>query len=103
MKLVYIVPTLKDIGPTRQLRALVSSLKQENYSITIITFRKENDNELIDVFQKIGIDIYQLSRTKTSLLKNILKTRKLLTKISPEVVHSHLFYRFSFIFFNGEI
>ena len=36
MKLVYIVPTLKDIGPTRQLRALVL-LKQENYSITIIT------------------------------------------------------------------
>lgn len=93
MVIIFVVPTLKNIGPTRQLKMLIQGLAEANHKIHIVTFpREESENELKEYFNQINVNIISFKRTKLSLLKNVLQLKKLVQQLKSDIVHSHLFY-----------
>ncbi len=93
MIIVFLTPSLKNIGPTRQLMMLVQALLKKKYEVHIVTFpRSLVDNEKKNDFTRLGAKVHELYRSKTSMLKNILQLKNLINNLEADVVHSHLFY-----------
>lgn len=93
MIIVFLTPSLKNIGPTRQLMMLAQGALKIGHEVHIVTFpRSELDNEKKDDFINLGAKVYEFSRSKFSILKNMLQLRKLISNMEVDIVYSHLFY-----------
>lgn len=72
MIIVFVVPSIKNIGPTNQLLILIEGLLNKYACVHVVTFtRHASDNELLPHFPKLGVIVYEFKRSKLSLLKNI--------------------------------
>lgn len=87
MKIVMIITGLGMGGAEMQVCSLANALADLNHDITIISLVN-----IQEVFPNEKVKVITLSMDKTILgfIKAYIKTRKLIKKIKPDVVHSHM-------------
>ncbi|UFK94537.1 glycosyltransferase family 4 protein [Providencia rettgeri] len=79
MKLIYIIPSLENVGPTNVVLTLVKQLSINN-KITIISFR----NGILEEEFKKYCNVF--------ITKNPITIFKLITNSGNSIIHSHGFY-----------
>lgn len=88
-KILYIVSTLGNTGPTNQLYGLIKNLNKEKFSINILTLSSEPQDTRICDFKKLNITINSLNLSRMQMLiygKN--KLIKKVIKINPDIIHT---------------
>lgn len=96
MKIVHVIPSLKKPGGAESFCVnLAIALSKLNYEVIIITLYKEI-NFYKEKLQKNKIAYYCLNKHKGLDIINSVKLRKLIKKIQPDIIHSHLSTYLSF-------
>ena len=85
MKILYLLPLLKNTGPSNVVVSLVNGMKNTNHKIIICTFLGVEDNYQ-DIFSNSNITIIELSGFN---LKSLVALWKLIKKEKVDVLHSH--------------
>lgn len=90
-KILYIVSTLRDSGPTNQLFYLIDNLR-DKFSATIITLSPEPEDSELSRFNELDIEYRTLglSRLKGALL-GPSKLRSVISRHEPDIIHSQGF------------
>ncbi len=92
INLVYLVPSLKNVGPTQQLYYIIKFLDRKIFNITLITFSNKNFDEELQKFEKLNLKIIQLNmHSFYGLLFGFVKIKYVLKEVNPDIVHTHLF------------
>lgn len=92
-KIVYLASTLSKTGPINVLYNLIKYLDKNKFDITVITLSPENSiHSRFQNFIDLGIEVksLNLSRLKGYLYGGF-KLKKIIDKISPDIVHSQCF------------
>lgn len=88
IKILYIVSTLEDNGPTRQLFYIVENLNAKLFDVLIVTMSPEPEKSLANWFKDKGIRLVSLGNTRvTGFFKNPSQIRKIIKKEQPDIVH----------------
>lgn len=85
-QLVHIISGDLWAGAEVQVFNLVVALYRQNLPVYVILF---NHGELEERLQEIGISINVIDETKYNILSLCKRTRQVLRKINPRVIHSH--------------
>jgi len=92
IRIVYIVSTLERCGPTNQLFYIIKYLDRNKFEPHIITLSPELRNSNWAEFESMGVYMYSLNLSR---FKGVLYAKKslrhLFAKISPNLIHTHLF------------
>lgn len=90
MKILFIVSTLENTGPTNQLLNLLKELNNyNNVIIEIVTLSKEKNNSRYKEFFHLGIKITCLNVTNLNFFFNSReKLKKLISRYEPNIIHS---------------
>ncbi len=89
IKILYIVSTLKNTGPTNQLLGLVSNLPKDKYQIKILTLSPEPKESKWQSFVDIGVEMESLSMGHFSgYYMGISKVKKEVCNYKPDIIHS---------------
>lgn len=88
MKILYIVSTLKKVGPTSQLLNIVSNLS-EDFCPVILTLSAESADSRYSDFIASGIEIVSLNLSRLSgFFWAKRKIEEVIKDIKPDVIHS---------------
>lgn len=89
MKILYIVSTLANSGPTNQLYNIVTNLNRDIYEPSILTLSPERtDTQILDFLNAgITVESLNLSRVK-GIYRAPLDLKEKLKQINPSVVHT---------------
>ncbi|WP_019571816.1 glycosyltransferase family 4 protein [Thioalkalivibrio sp. ALMg3] len=90
MKILYVVSTLANTGPTNQLYSLVRKLNRDVYSPSLLTLSPEPEtNSAWSRFEGLEVEMgsLRLSRLEGLLLARS-RVRELMEKIKPDIVHT---------------
>jgi len=87
-KVLYIVSTLRDSGPTNQLYYLIDNLDEE-FDATILTLSPEPEDSELPRFQGLDVEYTTLglSRLKGAIF-GPSKLRSIVNQIDPDVIHT---------------
>lgn len=88
-KILYVVSTLRQSGPTNQLKGIISNLDKSKYEAQVLTLSPEPKNTRLNDFIHLGIEVesLDLSRFQFQLNgKQLLK--KYMDKYNPDIVHT---------------
>jgi glycosyltransferase involved in cell wall biosynthesis len=85
MKILYLLPLLKNTGPANVVVSLVNGMKSTNNKIIICTFLGVEDN-YEDVFSNSNVSIIKLNGFN---FKSLISLWKLVKKEKVDVLHSH--------------
>lgn len=92
IKLLYLVPSLKKVGPTNQLYYMIQSLDRNIFDVSIITFSKKYNDDEYKKFMNLNINIIQLNMSSIyGILFGFIKIKNIVKKINPDIIHTHLF------------
>ena len=88
-KVAYIVSTLDNKGPTKQLFNLITNLDRTRYYPYIITLSSEPSSSLMNLFldANIYVDSLKLSRIQ-GLFLSVQKLKSKLNRIQPDMIHT---------------
>lgn len=95
MNIIHILPTLQGGGIMNFLYSLTPEQVNLGNKVSIIVTDKEFKNysdERADLLRKMGVDVYFLNRiisNKISTISTIVKCRKLINKLKPDIVNTH--------------
>lgn len=85
----YIVSRLGASGPTKQLSYIIDGLDFSEFSVSIITLSKENNQSLKSEFSDYPIEYYCLnSRSSSNPFRVYLSLQKLVNQLQLDVLHS---------------
>lgn len=88
-KILYIVSTLGNTGPTNQLFNLVKYLLQKKFEPYLITLSSESKDSRWSDFSDIGVNLYSLSLSRIQgLIFAEKKLKKLIQEIRPDIIHT---------------
>lgn len=88
-KILYIVSTLGNTGPTNQLFNLVKYLSQKKFEPYLITLSSESKDSRWSDFSDIGVNLYSLSLSRIQgLIFAEKKLKKLIQEIRPDIIHT---------------
>lgn len=88
-KILYLLSTLRQSGPTNQLYNLISCLN-DNFRVAILTLSTTKEVSNSSRFEEMGVDISTLDVSrKETLTKGRKKLANRLNSIHPDIVHSH--------------
>jgi len=89
LKVVFVVSTLGQTGPTRQLLNIIKYLNSDRIRATIVTLSHEPIKTLKPEFDALDVQIYTLGLCRiTGLLLGRYELRKLLSRVRPHIIHS---------------
>lgn len=92
MKIVQVITELRSAGAERIVLELTKGLVKRGHEVHVISLLPTSyESNIVCELQKINIPIYSL-RLKKYTLWRIFGLRKLLKKIAPDIVHSHLIH-----------
>jgi len=92
LTVLYIVSTLGQTGPTRQLLNLIRHIDRASVEIHVVTLSPEQEHSLEDSFRATGIELHSLQLSRLSgFLLGLRKIRRLVRSISPDIIHSQGF------------
>lgn len=87
IKIVYLISTLRRLGPVFVLQNIVNNLDRTKYEIFIITFKDYSKTAIDEELSKIATII----SIRGGLFKKMLKVKNILASINPDICHSHGF------------
>ena len=88
-KILYIVSSLHNCGPTNQLLYLLTNLDKRKFDPIILTLNIEKDQTRILEFENLGISIYQSQvHRKYHIVKILTNVLRHIKKINPDVIHT---------------
>lgn len=90
-RLFYIVGQLRGGGLERQLWYILSSMDREKYNPAIAVWDYQDDAYFTLKYKELNVPIYPIER-KGGFLARLIRLRKLIKEIKPEVLHSYSFY-----------
>lgn len=88
MKILEIISDLNTGGAETLLKELCLGLKDRNFNVTVVVF--SNKGKLFNEYLACGIEVIDLNVRYANSLIKILKTIKIILKLKPDVVHTHL-------------
>jgi len=90
IKICFLINCFSLGGAQTFLYNLVKNLDKNYFAVTVIAIKK--DGPLYERFQKLPITVHSLNVNSKMDLLAIFRLYKLLKKISPDILHTHLFY-----------
>ncbi len=88
-KIVFLVSTLGQTGPTNQLYNLISFIDRLEFEVTVITLSQEPYASRWNDFHELGIDIHCLNSGRiTSFLTARKRLLHFVRRIRPDIIHS---------------
>jgi glycosyltransferase involved in cell wall biosynthesis len=92
IKVVYVVPSLDNVGPTNQLYYLLYAVDKELFDVQIVTLFNKSKDVQYKKFSALNIPIQQMNLHNIFVfLAGIRQLRKYIKGITPDIIHSHLF------------
>lgn len=89
IKILYIVSTLKNTGPTNQLYNIIKYSDKNIFHQQILTLSSEPKDSKLSDFKDLGINIDSLNFTRIeSFLKGKKKLLKYIESIKPDIIHT---------------
>jgi glycosyltransferase involved in cell wall biosynthesis len=88
-KILYVVSTLRQSGPTNQLKGIISNLDKSKYKAQVLTLSPEPKNTRLNDFTHLGIEVasFNFSRLQFQLKgKQLLK--EYMDKYNPDIIHT---------------
>lgn len=104
MTILFVVTTLDFGGAEEQVKSLAVNMKSKGHDIAVISLKEPKAH--IEQLQDSGITCYTLKMSSPRhIVSSILKTRVIVDKIKPDIIHSHMvhaniFMRIANIFTN---
>jgi glycosyltransferase involved in cell wall biosynthesis len=90
IKIAYIVSFLSNKAPIKVLFDIVKNLDSNIFDIYIITLKDEDSTSLLSEFDKLNLQIFQISEYgKFNLLFIYLELSKFIKRNNIEIIHSH--------------
>ena len=89
-KAVIITPALFTGGAETMAVRLATNINPEKYAISVICLEEQRGTTLEKILQENNIPVFYLGKTRGVSIKVIFKTYNLLSKISPDIIHSHI-------------
>ena len=89
IKIVQVVGGLNYGGVEKVILNYFSNMDLSKYELTIISHEKSNE-ECKKQFEKLGFSVYEVPSKKENFKENIKQLYKIIKKIKPDIVHSHL-------------
>lgn len=92
MTIVYLVPALKRVGPSKQLYNLIRFMDKTKFLPIVVTLSPEVDaDSMRGDYDQLGVSVIEFSTSRWSVYINRRKLRYIVQNLRPDVVHSHLF------------
>jgi len=89
VKILYIVSTLKQSGPTNQLLGLVENINKAKFDISVLTLSPEPFNSKKNEFLSEGIKVDSLELTRVEfIIKGKRRLKNYIKKYNPDIIHS---------------
>ncbi len=89
IKIVHIIPTLHLGGAERILTELLRFGDRDTYDFSVITI--VDGGPLENDIRKLGVPYYALRKSTDMGLGMLLELTRLLNRLDPDIVHTHLF------------
>lgn len=88
-KILYIVSTLRNSGPTNQLFGLIKNLDKSRFKPTLLTLSSEPENSKINDFLSLDIEIKSLALSRIEMIfKGKNKLKNTVENINPDFIHT---------------
>lgn len=88
-KILYLVSTLKNSGPTNQLYNIIKNLDPDEFEPHLVTLSPEPEDTKIQDFKCLGMSIRSMSFSRLSgVFFAKRKLKKIINEISPDIIHS---------------
>ncbi|HCX63323.1 MAG TPA: group 1 glycosyl transferase [Clostridiales bacterium] len=88
-KILYVVSTLRQSGPTNQLKGIISNLDKSKYEAQVLTLSPEPKNTRLNDFTHLGIEVASLNLSRVQFQikgKQLLKIY--MDKLNPDIIHT---------------
>lgn len=89
-KVVIITPTLLTGGAETMAVRLAVSINKKDYDVQMLCLSEKNNTALEKILENKKIPVHYLGKSTSVSFKVILKTYKMLSKLSPDIIHSHI-------------
>lgn len=89
-KIVEVIPALGIGGAEKLVCDICSNMNREKFDLTLIVFYDEKEKLYYKNLQKIGVKIVSLNKKGGFQPVLFFRLAKILNKIKPDVIHSHL-------------
>ncbi len=94
MKIAIVVPVLITGGAETMATRLAIALKKMNNDVHLISMYPRQNSNLEHLLEKNNVKVYFLGKNKHGSKKAMILLFRLLDKIKPDVVHSHIYSTF---------
>jgi len=92
INILFLVSTFKVSGPINIVYGIIKNLDLKIFNISILTLSKEENDSMIELFEKLDIKILTLNLSRIQgALKNRGKVQLIVDRFSIDIVHSHGF------------
>lgn len=93
---VHIAQVIADKNPVPYLNWFAQRAQQDDRIHFSFVFLNEDSSAIADTMSNWGAEVHHIpfafNNTKKSLITSYFKLKRLLKKIQPDIVHTHLFY-----------
>lgn len=103
VKLIEIIPNLGNGGAEKLVFDLCNNYNKEKFDLTLLLYYNDFESKYYKTLKNNGVNIITLNKSKGFSFSFFLKVAKVLNKINPDVIHTHLYsclYLLPYIFFN---
>ena len=90
-RLLYLVGQLRPGGLERQLYYLLQTMDRERYRPAVVVWNFSEDHAYVAPIRSLGVPLYGFAGADSKTSK-LIKFRRLVRRLNPEVIHSHSFY-----------
>lgn len=89
IRILYVVSTLRQSGPTNQLLGIVGNLDKTKYDAEVLTLSPEPNNSRINDFITSNIKVYSLNLSRLQFqLKGKQSLKRYISKFKPDIIHT---------------
>ena len=89
IRILYVVSTLRQSGPTNQLLGIISNLDKSKYETQILTLSPEPGNSRINDFIDSGIKVSSLNLSRANFqLRGKRALMNYMTESTPDIIHT---------------
>ena len=88
-KILYIVSTLKQSGPTNQLRNIIKNLDPSVFNPVIVTLSPEPKDSQWEKYESLGVKMHSLNHSRLGgLIFAKSRLEKLIKLVQPDLIHT---------------
>ncbi len=89
-KIVIMAPALVTGGAETMIVRLAKSIDKEKFDVAVVCLTDPQDTVLERDLNDSGVPVYYLGKSKSASWRTLFDAYKLLSKLSPNIVHGHI-------------